>query len=47
MGESRLSGVALLHTHYDSAIDVNAIIDMFALKHAQKMMVTNILPDAE
>ena len=45
IGESRLTGLALLHVHYDLAVDVNEIVDMFALKHPRKMRLKNILAD--
>ena len=47
MGQSRLTGLALLHIRYDLAVDVTDIVDMFALKHPRKMRMTNILQDAE
>ena len=32
MGQERFSGHALLHIHYETNIDINRVIDLFAQK---------------
>ena len=44
MGQDRLTGLALLHIH-DIPIDVDQIIEEFAILHPRRMKLTNILND--
>ena len=37
MGQERLNGLALLHIHYDMAIDHNEIVDIFASEKPRRM----------
>ena len=37
MGEERLSALAMIHTHYDMAIDLEEVIDIFANLHPRKL----------
>ena len=37
MGEERLSGLAVIHTHYDMSIDLEQIVDIFAKLHPRKL----------
>ena len=43
MKQDRMNGLALLHVHRDTRIDINKVIDMFALKHPRRMEMINIL----
>ena len=44
MGQDRLTGLALLHIH-DIPIDIDQVIEEFALLHPRRMKLTNILND--
>ena len=44
MGEERLSGLALLHTHYDMVIEV---INVFFRKIPRKIISPNLLEEEE
>ena len=44
MGQDRLTGLALLHIH-DIPIDIDQVIEEFALLHPRHMKSTNILND--
>ena len=39
MGEERLSGLALMHIHYDMDLNVEEIIDIFARQHPRRMLL--------
>ena len=43
MGESRMDGLALMMIHYSMDIDLNKVIDIFALKHPRRMELVDIL----
>ena len=43
MRQDRLSSLALLHIDYSMVIDVDEVIDMFALKHPKRMILRNII----
>ena len=45
MGQDRLSGLALMHVHYATEIDLDAVINIFARQHprTRRMLVENIL----
>ena len=45
MGNTRLSGLALLNIHRDIPIDVSAIIDEFARHHPRRLQLSNIFSD--
>ena len=42
MSQTRLTGLALLHVHYDMAIDVDEVIARFARLHPRKMELEHI-----
>ena len=44
MGQDRLTGIALLHIQ-DIPIDIDQVIEEFALLHPRRMKSTNILND--
>ena len=44
MGQDRLTGLALLHIH-DIPIDIDQVIEEFAMLHPRRMKLTNILND--
>ena len=37
MGEERLNGLALLHIHYSTNIDIEEVFNMFARKHPRRL----------
>lgn len=43
MEESRLSGLAMIHTHYDMTIDTEEIVDIFAQVHPRKLSLRTLL----
>ena len=43
MGENRLTGLALMHIHYDFDINVNDVIDIFSRKYAPRLMLQSVL----
>ena len=43
MGEKRLKSLALLSVHREIKLDLENIIDRFALKHPRRMMLVDIL----
>ena len=45
MGQTRLTGLALIHVHQHFSVDINAVIDDFALLHPRRMKLGNILSD--
>ena len=45
MGQTRLTGLALLCTHYSMQIDVEKVLDQFARKHPRRMKMKNILAE--
>ena len=44
MGQGRLTGLALLHIH-NIPIDIDQVIEEFAMLHPRRMKLTNILND--
>ena len=42
MGQERISGLALMHSHYDMQLDVGEIIDRFARICPKRMALENI-----
>jgi hypothetical protein len=44
MSQDRLTGLALLHAH-DIPIDIQQVIEEFALMHPRRMRLANILSD--
>ena len=38
-----LSGLALMHVHYATEIDLDAVINIFARQHPRRILVENIL----
>ena len=47
MGEQRLSSLALIHTHYDSPIDLTKVVDLFATEYPRRMELGSILSDVD
>ena len=43
MGEERRSALAVIHTHYDMAIDLEEVIDIFANLHPRKLELKTLL----
>ena len=43
MGQERLNGLALMHTHYDIHIKVEVVTGLFARKHPRRLQLTGIL----
>lgn len=43
MGEERLNGLALMHTHREMELNLEEIIDLFATRHPRRMKMVNIL----
>ena len=47
MGQERLNGLALMHSHRDMNFDMNSIVDLFANLHPRRMRMANILQEDE
>ena len=43
MGQDRLSGLALMYVHYGMELDLDEIINIFARKHPQRVVLSHIL----
>ena len=43
MAENGLNGLALLHVHSDIDLDVNEVLDWFAIRHPRRMKLLDIL----
>ena len=43
MGEERLSALAMIHTHYDMAIDLEEVVNIFANLHPRKLELKTLL----
>ena len=43
MTENRLNNLALLHIHRDIHIDVQEVVDQFAIRHPRRMKLVDIL----
>ena len=47
MGADRLTGLALLHVHRDTMVDIEEIIDNFYVAHPRRIKLVNILEDSQ
>ena len=47
MTDSRLSSLALMHIHYQYAIDLDAFVQMFAEMHPRKLQLSNALLETQ
>ena len=47
MGEERLSGLALLHAHYDMVIVCDEVIKVFFRKFSRKIISPNLFEEEE
>ncbi|XP_035665754.1 52 kDa repressor of the inhibitor of the protein kinase-like [Branchiostoma floridae] len=45
MGKMRLSNLALIHIHYDTDIDLDKVVDCFALLNPRRLELENLLKD--
>ena len=45
MTSERESGLALMNIHYGRQIDISATIDLFALKHPRRLLLSDILAE--
>ena len=45
MTEERLTALALLHIHYDTHIDMEEVVNMFARMHPRRLEMDNTLPE--
>ena len=45
MTEQRLTGLALLHIHYDIKVDLELVVDNFAKRNPRKMDLKNLIFD--
>ena len=43
MGQSRLSSLALIHIHYDIAVDLDKTVDLFSQMYPRKLELMNLL----
>ena len=43
MGQSRLSWLALIHTHYDIAVDLDKTVDLFPQMYPRKLELKNLI----
>ena len=47
MGEKRLTSLALLNVHREINLDIEKVINRFALKHPRRMVLVDILNSDE
>ena len=47
MGQERLNGLALMHSHRDMNFAMNSIVDLFANLQPRRMRMANILQEGE
>ena len=45
MGTDRLTGLALMHIHYDIPIEMSDVIEEFARRHPRRLQMYNVLAD--
>ena len=45
MGQERLSGLALIHTHYNIDIDIDEVLARFMAMHPRRISMGNLLKD--
>ena len=45
MTEQRLTGLALMHIHYDIKVDLELVVDNFAKRNPRKMELKNLIFD--
>lgn len=43
MGEDRLSSLALIHTHYDMAVNLDEAVNIFSKLHPRRLELTSVL----
>ena len=43
MGKEQLSALAMIHTHYDTIVDLDEAVDIFARLHARKLELKTLL----
>ena len=43
MKQERMNGLALLHVHRDLELDIEKIVDLFAMKHPRRVEMINVL----
>uniref|UniRef100_A0A3B1JM87 HAT C-terminal dimerisation domain-containing protein n=1 Tax=Astyanax mexicanus TaxID=7994 RepID=A0A3B1JM87_ASTMX len=43
MGEDRMSSLALIHTHYDMALDLDEAVDLYSKMHPRRLELMSIL----
>lgn len=43
MKQERMNGLALLHVHRDLELDLEKIVDLFAMKHPRRIEMINVL----
>ena len=47
MGQDRLSDLALMHVKYSLPIELDEVVNLFAMKHPRKMLLLDILGDSQ
>ena len=45
MGKNRLSNLALLHIHYDTPVDLDKVVDIYARLHPRRLELNSLLCD--
>ena len=45
MGKNRLSNLALLHIHYDTPVDLDKVVDIYAKLHPRRLELNSLLYD--
>ncbi|XP_063752499.1 52 kDa repressor of the inhibitor of the protein kinase-like isoform X1 [Eleginops maclovinus] len=43
MGEDRMSSLALIHTHYDMALDLDEAVDLYSKMHPRRLELMSVL----
>ena len=45
MGKNRLSSLALLYIHYDTPVDLDQVVDIYAKLHPRRLELASLLCD--
>ena len=45
MGKNQLSNLALLHVHYDTPVDLDKVVDIYAKLHPRRLELNSLLCD--
>lgn len=43
MGQNRMTSLALIHIHYDQALDVDEVVDIYARLHPRRLELDSLI----